>query len=214
MRELGRQHGYIVVQPNSNPGPPTGGWYPDDNPSVWAFMERTASVFHVDPKRWHFMGFSQGGHMTWNMLCDHSDKLASIAPAAYGMDLTDRCSSAGGDKPQYEIPTLYVHGTKDAVRPFAEAETQRDNIIDDWGLTQDSIVSQDALHTWTRYRNANGAIFEFFQHDYAADSDLYKGHCIPGGLKSGGLLGFACLEAGTPNWPAQVIQFFMDHPKP
>lgn len=214
MRELGRQHGYIVVQPNSNPGPPLGGWYPNDYDAVWAFMERTAAVFHVDSGRWHFTGFSQGGRMTWTMLCDHSDKLASVAPAAYGMEPSDPCSELGGQLPQQEIPVLYVHGTEDTVRQFGEAETQRDNLIADWSMSEDTVVSQDANHVWTRYTNSNGTIFEFFQHDYQAESNMYNGHCIPGGLLSGGLTGFACVESGTPNWPQMVIQFFMDHPRP
>lgn len=214
MRALGRQHGYIVVQPNSNPGPPLGGWYPDDYGSVWAFMERTAAVFHVDPRRWHFTGFSQGGRMTWNMLCEHSDKLASVAPAAYGMEPSDPCSHQGGQVPEFEIPVLYMHGTQDTVRDFQEAETQRDNLIADWNLSVDTVVTEDANHIWTRYTNAAGTVFEFFQHDYEAESNLYNGHCIPGGLLSGGLMGFACVESGTPNWPQQVIQFFIDHPRP
>jgi hypothetical protein len=107
-----------------------------------------------------------------------------------------------------------MHGTLDTVRQFSEAETQRDNLIADWSLTVDTVVSQDGDHVWTRYTNGNGALFEFFQHDYQAESNMYNGHCIPGGLSTGGLMGFACVESGTPDWPLAVIQFFNDHPRP
>ncbi|MCG3172052.1 MAG: hypothetical protein GMKNLPBB_00197 [Myxococcota bacterium] len=214
MRALGRKHGYIVVQPNANPGPPTGGWYPKDYPPVWAFFERMARVFRADRKRLHITGFSQGGRLTWNMLCDHADVLASVAPAAYGMEPADPCSKAGGKTPAREIPVLYMHGTKDSVRRFGEAEIQRDNIIDDWKMTKDGVVSQDSAHIWTRYKSPGGNVFEFFQHDYQAESSLYKGHCIPGGPKSGGIYGFACVEKGVPNWPEKVFEFFIRHPRP
>lgn len=218
MRERGREHGYIVIQPNANPGPPTGGWYPDDYDAVWSFYERTARVFNVDPRKWHFMGFSQGGRMTWNMLCAHADKLASVVPAAYGMDPKDPCSAKGGQVPVAEIPVFYMHGTRDAVRPFSEGIEQRDNLIADWAMHEDGIVAQDDAQIRTRYTNANGTIFEFWQHDYEAESTLLVGHCVPGSpdLKGGEpmqFMGFACLDKNTPAWAGEAMNFFLAHPR-
>src|SRR5262249_3237837 len=95
MRASGRKYGFVVVQPNANPGPPTASWTPaTDDPKVFAFLQLALGTFDVDRKRVHMTGFSQGGMMSSRFLCQHADVFASIAPVA-----GTGCTFAPGDIP-------------------------------------------------------------------------------------------------------------------
>lgn len=221
MRELGKQYGYIVVQPNANPPPPLSSWNQgSDNDRILAFMQQVVSAWHVDPDRVHFTGFSQGGFMTWRFVCDHSDLIASAAPAAGCSDYfgTKGCTFTGDEIPAVEIPILYMHGTKDGLNAYLCAEKQQEAIIAGWDMEEVEVVSSDADHTWTRYTNVHGTVFEFVSHDYAASSDILDGHCFPGstdfeGGEPGQLFGYACLGENAFTWGEIAIQFFIDHPR-
>ena len=214
---LGAQLGFIVVNPNADPAPPLSGWVAaDDDPKVLDFMQRTMKAFHVDAKRVHFTGFSQGGDMTWRFICDHSDLIASAAPAAFGQSAQENCYSKG-KAPKREMPMLYMHGTKDALVAFSTAQTSRDAVIKVLGMTKGTPVSQDAAHVWDRYTNANGTVFEMLQHDYTG-ATLIQGHCYPGSTDPSGqpgqLFSFKCNQASPFKWGEAVMQFFLAHPMP
>jgi Phospholipase/Carboxylesterase len=215
LSELGAQHGYIVVHPTAPAGPLGPSWTAaSDDPKVFDFMQRTIAAFHVDAKRVHFTGFSQGGDMSWRFICNHSDVIASAAPAAYGFSGDEKCYSQGVS-PAREMPMLYMHGTKDNLVNFSQAAAARDAVIGVLGMQQDSVVETDASHIWTRYKNANGTVFEFIQHDYTGNAIL-GGHCYPGSTDTGGepgqLFPFACDPPNAFTWGEVVMQFFLAHP--
>ena len=215
LASLGAKNGFIVVNPNADPAPPLAGWVAaDDDPKVFDFMQRTIKAFHVDPKRVHFTGFSQGGDMSWRFLCDHADVIASAAPAAFGQSADEKCFSKG-KAPVRQIPILYMHGTKDALVNFSAAQAARDAVIAVWGLSKTATVSSDATHSWDRYTNAGGAVFEFIQHDYTGGA-IIQGHCYPGSTDPSGepgqLFSFKCNQTAAFNWGEAVMQFFLAHP--
>ena len=214
---LGRQHGYIVVNPNAEPDPPLASWTAaEDDPKVFAFLERVMNVFKVDPKRVHFTGFSQGGDMTWRMLCAHSDVIASAAPAGSGHSANEQCFSQG-KSPARELPILFMHGTADALVPFSEAEAARDAVVAAYGGGSPEVVSQDTEHLWSRWQGASGGLFEFVQHDYTG-AQLLGGHCYPGSADPGGEPGqffsFKCDQTAAFVWGEKVMEFFIAHPMP
>lgn len=216
MRALGQQYGYVVVQPNANPAPPLASWKPPgDDDHVYAFFQLAVAAWQLDPKRLHFTGFSQGGAMTWRFICAHSDVLASAAPAA------EEACFDGASAPAHEIPILFMHGTKDALVPFANATKQRDAVVAAWQMDAGQQIAGDGTFTRTRYTSPKGTVFEFIQHDYEAGSCLLKlgGHCFPGSDDhAGGLPGqacaFACIAPNAFTWGEEVMQFFIAHPKP
>src|SRR5205814_1357185 len=143
----GRAHGYLVVQPNANPDPPLASWKPaTDDDKIFAFIQLAASVFHADPNRIHFTGFSQGGAMTWRFLCKHADLFASVAPAAEAA-----CAFSGADLPAREIPVLYMHGTVDGLVDFKSiAIPQRDAVIAGWKMDAGTMIAGDSMFKRTR----------------------------------------------------------------
>ncbi len=234
LRALGDSMGYVIVQPTAPSSLIGPSWTPStDDPKVWSFLQDTLVALVIDPKKIHFTGFSQGGAMTWRMICAHADVLASAAPIA-GADATTQqppsppyildCPFDSTNSPSQQIPILQMHGTADGLVPFAKATQQRDAVISAWGLGSPTTVSSDAQHAWTRYTNASGTVFEFIQHDYEVDPPLVPvplhGHCIPGGndLQANATFGqtmyFSCAPPDAFVWGQVVMQFFQAHPRP
>ena len=176
MRALGVKHGYVIVQPNANPAPPSSSWTPGtDDDKVFAFLKQAITAFGIDAKRVHMTGFSQGGMMTSRMLCKHADVWASVAPAA-----GTGCTFAGVDTPSREVHTLYMHGTSDALVAFSVGKSQVDAAVAKWKMTAQPDVESDGKHAWHRWKSPAGTVLEFVQHDYSAASFVLKGHCYPG----------------------------------
>jgi poly(3-hydroxybutyrate) depolymerase len=234
MRELGAAKGYIVMQPSAPGAVLASAWSPSNDAQVFAIMQRVMRVWHVDPRRVHFDGYSMGGWMTWRFVCAHSDLLASAAPIAAGLAMGTSCPfDASGAVPagqpgipSQQIPILYTHGKNDGLVNFSQAMTERDAVVAAWypGV-QPKVVAQAFDYEWDRYENSEGNVFEFVQHDWECGFVLplggnqipLKGHCFPG---SNQFLG--CGRANTKvdggveypfNWMETVLQFFIDHPK-
>lgn len=216
---LGERHGYIVVQPNANPAPPAASWTPDvDDPKVFDFMQRTAAVWSVDPDRWHFTGFSQGGFMSWRFACDHADVLASVAPAAACGDeaVFDDCTFLDGDAPAEPLDILYLHGTDDALVGYACAQPRIDAAVEHFGLGAAEMVEESEGYRHVRY-SGDAMVLEHISHDFSAAQPIIRGHCYPGstdpGDAPGQLFSFACVEASPRVWGDAVIAFFDAHPR-
>ncbi len=234
LRAKAGARGFVVVQPTAASGLLGPSWAPGtDDAKVWAFLGDLRKALAIDAKRVHFTGFSQGGAMTWRMICAHADELASAAPvaAADGAALSGSfppfaldCPFDARGKPAVEIPVLQMHGTRDGLVPFAKGVQQRDAVIAAWSLTRTTLVSTDGSHERTRYVSATGTTYEFLQHDWDVVPPLLplllRGHCIPGGQDQPGTgapgqnLFFSCKPPNSVIWGDVVLQFFVDHPRP
>ncbi|HTU57213.1 MAG TPA: hypothetical protein VMF89_02250, partial [Polyangiales bacterium] len=99
---LGRQEGYIVVQPSA----PDASWNAETHDRVVSdFLKLAVEVWRVEPRRVHFTGFSQGGGMTYRMRCALADTLASVAPVS----MRGSACPAGTKA----LDTLYIMGKDD-----------------------------------------------------------------------------------------------------
>ncbi len=234
LRIIGSALNYVVVQPTAPSSLIGPSWTPiTDDARVWAFAQQLFSALAINPKRIHFTGFSQGGAMTWRMVCAHADVLASAAPiaAADGKTLTGSsppykldCPFDTTATPSRQVPILQMHATADGLVPFAKGQAQRDAALAAWALSSPTVVSSDPKHIHTRYTNASGTVYEFLQHDYVTPPPLVPivlgGHCIPGGndLAANAAIGqtmfFSCAPPNAFVWGQRVMQFFVAHPKP
>lgn len=234
LRAKASAQGFVVVQPTAPAGPLGPSWTPGaDDAKVWAFLGELRRALAIDPKRVHFTGFSQGGAMTWRMVCAHAGELASAAPiaAANGTTLSGSvppfaldCPFDGRASPAAEVPILQMHGTKDALVPFAKGLQQRDAAVAAWSLGAPVVVSSDALQERTRYVSPKGTAYEFLRHDGEVTPPLFplllRGHCVPGGADQPGAgapgqtLFFSCKPPTGVAWGDVVLRFFQDHPRP
>lgn len=220
LRALGVERGYIVIQPNANPGVPNSTWSEDDDDTVVDFVRRAIENYAADEARVHITGFSQGGFMTWRMACNYGDLFASVAPAsACGSDLDGNasCSFAGGNTPSRTVPMLYTHGSTDTVVDFGCSSPMRESIAAHFGLGGEEMLSEGNGHRWTRQSGADGMVLEFIAHDYQAASRELGGHCIVGGTdpgdEPGQLVPISCVGPTEFNWGETVIDFFEAHPR-
>ncbi len=219
--------GYVVIQPNANPAPPQSSWSTSDDPKIYDFITRAIAHYHIDPKRVHMTGFSQGGFMTWRFLCDHADLFASVAPAAAASNCgTPACTFTGSELPSRQLAVLYMHGTQDQnYVPYSCAQPQVDAMVAAWGLSPGVVVASDATFTRTRWSNASGGLVELLAHDYSSSAQVpyvsstrLEGHCYPGstdpGNQPGQLFSFKCEQSASFIWGAEVLAFFQAHEMP
>jgi poly(3-hydroxybutyrate) depolymerase len=208
MRARGGQAGYVVVQPTA-PGF-TPSWNQDeDAPFVFTFVADVANMAGTDPSRAHVMGFSQGGGMTWRMVCDHADFFASAAPGG----AIEGCAFDAAHAPSEEVDVLVMHGHNDVIVSFqSTAIPQRDAALAYWAFGPPEVFAGDATYTATRWTTAQGSVLELWEHDYSSQSLLIQGHCFPGSDDTG-FLGLACEPPNAFSYGEIALQFFLDHPK-
>jgi predicted esterase len=207
--------GFIVVNPSATASNTGGTWDLTNNPpTVAEFMDRTIKVFHVDPKRIHVGGFSQGSIMTFWFLCNRKDILASAAPVSGATDV------ACLDDSWPRIPIFYENGSKDQASTIDTAHTMVDKIVSQLKLTGGMQIAGDGHYTRKHWQGDRGMLFDYIEHDYGGQPVL-DGHCIPGGVdKSGSGKNNYSLNATTCttgdiqiNWGELALQWYIDHPK-
>ena len=209
MQGIGNAAGYVVVQPNS----PQLSWnHETDDDRVRSFVDRLIEGLSLDRNRIHIGGFSQGGWMTWRFVCDHSDLIASAAPAGAGA--SDQiepypgvsCDFDADGSPAHQVDIFCTHGTQANDVLFETAIQQRDLVIGSWDMTQESVPADEGDYRWTRWTNAEGTVFEFLEHDWKGGG--MGGHCYPGVSATIG-----CGTETPVHYGEAALQFYIDHPK-
>jgi poly(3-hydroxybutyrate) depolymerase len=166
---LGRERGYIVVQPTAPGDIPS--WNSSHYPLVAAFTELAIDVWRVDERRVHVTGFSQGGAMTFWMRCNRPDLFASVAPTAAA---GSACSNG------VNLPTLYVQGNNDIYVSAAAITATINSFVTTYGLDPGVLVGQGPLYRHTAYPNPTQgeAGLVTLIHDYS--TEFINGHCVFG----------------------------------
>lgn len=217
MRALGQANGYVVVQPTA---PADQFSFPSWDQAVHAplvhrFLVDITEALPIDLARIHAMGFSQGGGMTFRLLCQHAGFFASGAP----IGAIAGCEFEGANMPSEEVDILQVHGREDAVVDFQQtAIPQRDDALAAWDFGDPAILEQDQDHVATRWVTSSGTVFEFWEHDYVTSAQAVfvaiEGHCVPGGEDFDGTpAGYSCEDEGTFVFGQLAMDFFLAHPK-
>lgn len=171
MRALAPPRGYVVVQPTAPGVVPSWGIGEHDD-VVWELLLATIDTFAIDRDRVHVTGFSQGGMMSFRLVCAHADQLASIAPVA---------GAGCFDEPAVEVPILYVHGHLDTIVPWqTSAVPQRDAITSWWTFGAGAEIASGADFTATRWVTDAGTPFELWEHDDTTGDVVLAGHCLHG----------------------------------
>jgi poly(3-hydroxybutyrate) depolymerase len=230
MRELGEQHGYVVVAPT---GPPFGGsfpgstWEASNDATLIQIVENFRDVFRIDPKKIHVTGFSRGGFVTWRLLCDHSDLFASAAPAGAGIGngFGEQTCFSQGRKPARKIPIIFMMGRTDTSVGYPQMQTIRDAAISEYGAAGPTTITSDGNYRHDRW-TAVDTVIETFDHAYETVDDGpfgsggqfgdANGHCIAGSTTDPYAAQYA-IPCKLPNafiWGEEVMAFFQAHPLP
>ena len=224
LHELAPEHGYLVVHPSATAANTGGTWDLNVHPPlIGKFMDRMIKAFHVDPKRIHVTGFSQGSGVTFWFLCNKPTLLTSAAPISgqsadqiTGPDGMPCLSSIGeGWKPR--VPILFMSGTLDTALVIEDARARVDGLVTRLGLTGGDQIEGDETYRRKRWQSEDGMVLDYLEHDYGGQAVL-GGHCIPGGTDVAGSANNFILNATTCttparigiNWGQTVLQWFRD----
>lgn len=224
MRDLGEQHGYIVIAPSGPPWPggPGSTWSSSNDAALVDMTNQFASVFRVDAKKIHVTGFSRGGFVTWRLLCDHADLFASAAPAGagFGGGFGETTCFQQSRAPSRKIPIVFLMGRTDVSVGYANMVGIRDGAIAAYGATGPTVLDQDADYTHDRWTTSDGAVIETFDHAYenypTSEFASAKGHCIVGSTTDPLAPQYA-IPCEPPNafvWGEEIMKFFLAHPMP
>jgi len=223
MRELGEQHGFVVVAPTGPPfgmGFPGSTWEASNDATLVEIVQQFTSVFRVDPAKVHVTGFSRGGFVTWRLLCDHADLFASAAPggAGDGSSFGEATCFSQGRAPSRHIPIVFLMGRTDASVGYGSMTQIRDAAIAAYGATGPMQLAGDASFTHDRW-TASDAVIETLDHAYETVSDgpfgSARGHCIAGSTTDPYAPQYA-IPCELPNaftWGEEVMTFFLAHPR-
>ncbi len=80
---------------------------------VSALLDDLGKLFNVDQRRIYATGISNGGHMTYRLGAELSDRIAAIAPVA-----ASRIVGEYGQNPRRPISMIHVHGKLDHWDPY------------------------------------------------------------------------------------------------
>jgi polyhydroxybutyrate depolymerase len=223
MRELGEQHGFVVVAPT---GPPFGGsfpgstWEQSNDATLVDIVTQFAAVFRVDPKRIHVIGFSRGSFVTWRLVCDHADLFASAAPGGggNGTGFGEETCFTPGRVPSRQIPVIFLMGQQDASVGYPSLVQIRDAAIAQYAATGPVNLTMDATYRHDRWTSPGGAVLETFDHAYETVNDgpfaSARGHCIPGSTTDPYAPQYAIPCKGPTSfvWGEEAMTFFLAHP--
>jgi polyhydroxybutyrate depolymerase len=92
----------------------------DDVAFISRLIEKLSTDYRIVYEQVYVTGFSNGGHMSYRLACELSEKIAAVAPVAASLseNLAASCS------PQRPVPVLQIHGTADPIRPYEGGEAR------------------------------------------------------------------------------------------
>jgi polyhydroxybutyrate depolymerase len=142
---LADRDGFIVAYPqgidkgwnDSRPGVDNDA---DDVGFIAALIDHLSAEYAIDPDRVFVTGISNGGHMSYRLACQLSDRIAAIAPVAANVwdGLVENCA------PLHPVPVLIMNGTEDPLVKWDGGE------IKFLGDTRGEVRSADETVTFWR----------------------------------------------------------------
>lgn len=125
MRELANEYNFILVYPQGTPLDGVSHWNSalaggdnkstaDDFGFILALIENLSSTYSIDADRIYASGYSNGGFMSYSLVCYHSDIFAGIGAVSSTM-LND---FKGDCNPTRPVPIISLNGTSDSVVPY------------------------------------------------------------------------------------------------
>jgi polyhydroxybutyrate depolymerase len=202
MNAVAERDGFLVAYPDAV----NGDWFgPQDNVSfIDSLLEHVSSQYSIDDKRIYAAGFSQGGAMSYILSVERPYTFAAIAsvsgprPFATGDVLFPPNVAMTPSRP---FPLLHMHGTSDALVPYAGGtgvfdfrfpsaeQLARDYVLNNGGNTTPGIVDLPNTNTTDgstvqRWTYEGGPYIDKAGNARDADVLLYRvqggGHNWPG----------------------------------
>lgn len=194
-----------------------------------AFLRSAVDTLHVDRRRVHVSGYSQGATVTWQILCHAPELVCSIAPlessglSYWGPGYVGQCFSEGNKTgPATPRSVLFTNGLQDPFSLITQARQQVQNVISAYNLSSAPRQTLNGFgfnaSTWKRNDVGDRSpTFTFYEHNYTITDGpwaFYKGHCFPttkkDGCESSQGDGHRC--CGDFTWADVALDFFQRNP--
>jgi polyhydroxybutyrate depolymerase len=161
-----------------------------------------AGQLDVDDKRIFLMGHSNGGFMSHRMACESTDLIAGIASLA-GVNWKNPATCT----PSETIHVLQMHGTSDGVIPFNGNGNWpgAQQTVDDWRARNGCDATAEVLPAFDADASVSGSETTV---ERWADCD------VGGSVELWTMVGSGHIPNVTAAWRTQVMDWFVDHPKP
>lgn len=139
----------------------------DDSAYLIGLIREAVALYNVDPEQVYLLGHSNGGYMSYRMLCDYGDEIAGIVPlAGTGPKDAALCKADRGG-----ARILHVHGTDDTTITYEPGAL--------------SAGADEMVRRWAERMNCAGPVDEKAALDVVGDDDVetdvrYHGDCDDG----------------------------------
>jgi polyhydroxybutyrate depolymerase len=157
----------------------------DDVGFISALIDTINSIYNIDLHRVYSCGMSMGGFMSHRLACELHNRIAAIASVA-GLISFQVINNCQNDR---AVPVLQIHGTADAVVPYAGTVfyTSVDEAISFW-TQKDACPLLPDSHNLADISNEGSTVIRYTYSpcDDSTQVLLYKivngGHTWPGGI--------------------------------
>ena len=116
----------------------------DDLGFLNEMIDRLTNKFNIDPERIYATGESNGGHMSYRLAMELSDRIAAIGVVIAGFPAQNQCSG-----PVNPISVLIMNGTDDPICPWEGGEY---NIFKDRGTV---LSAEESVNFWIRHNGCD-----------------------------------------------------------
>ena len=179
----------------------------DDSAYLRTVIDSVSADYNVDPKRIFLVGHSNGGFMSYRMACDHADVVAALVSLEGAtFDDPERC------EPSEPVSILQVHGKSDTT------------IFYDGSKIMDRAYpsAEQTVETWATYNGCSLTPDDPAPPSRQIIKDLppaevfsYSTGCEPGGhAELWSQPDGTHIPPWTVDFPQQLIDWLLDHPKP
>jgi predicted peptidase len=117
-----------------------------DNGSLIVLLDYIESYYRVDKNRVYLTGLSMGGHATWSLAIQYTERFTAIAPVC-GRGYSQDC--------QYlkDLPVWAFHGHKDDIVPITDEQKMIDALEKVGGEVRFTIYPEAGHDAWTETYN-------------------------------------------------------------
>jgi len=180
---------------------------------IFDFMQAVASVFNVDRTRIHIGGFSNGGSVTFDFVCD-PEKAAFIASAAPQASARAIGGAAVCARPL--VPVLFFTGRNDQIAGIENMNQVSDRFVAALSAGAPTIIDRSSIGNFVQQRfvGVSGLVFERILYDNtkdpAAGPPQLGGHCYAGAFQPNP---GACTDPAPFSNGQKTLTFYLQNPK-
>ena len=180
-RSIADTAGFLVVHPmgtldDQNQPYWNAGWggTVDDVSFTEALIDSISAAYSINQQRVYSTGMSNGGFFSYYLACELGNRIAAIASVTGSMNAYQNLTCT----PDHPTPVMQIHGTADAVVPYAGNTTMMpiDDVVDYW-VSENNCDATPDFNDVPNTNITDGCTAEHYVYDNGTNGtsvELYK----------------------------------------